>query len=260
MYFYNRFNNLLNEKNTVINDDDEEEDDDKKNEKIIKEVERGDILFISLGQQCGVAYNLENFGYKEETLPFDWIRTPNFACIVNLIENNFEGFLNKENLEYNENPEIKFYFRNKINRCEFVHECEEQDFGEIEEKYTRRISRFYDKLKTYKKIIFIRDIYRHNYSKNYIDVISLNNFNRVIKSINPDLEYLFYIIYKDDILSSKVVSSIKQQIPENIVFIQDNTYGRYWKREQFNWKRLFEMGLLYFQNRQSFHNFGLEQE
>ena len=95
-------------------------------------------------------------------------------------------------------------------------------------------------------------MYRHNYSKNYLDAKSLNHFNQVIKKINPDLEYLFLIVYKDDIISNKVVSSIQEDIPKNIIFIQDRTFGRYWKREQFNWKQLFEMALHYFDNRQSF--------
>ena len=128
-----------------------------------------DVLFISLGQQCGVAYNLEKCGFKEESLPFDWIRTPSFLSIVKLIENNFENFLNPEYLEYNKNTDIKYYFRNKLTRCEFVHECEETNFKEIEEKFQRRITRFYNKIRQNNKIIFIRDMYRHNYSKNYLD-------------------------------------------------------------------------------------------
>lgn len=233
---YNRFKNL------EIDDDED------------------DILFISLGQQCGVAYNLEKYGYKSESLPFDWIRTPNFPSIVKLIENKFSDFLNEIELEYNDNPEVKFYFRNKITRCEFVHECEETDFNTIKEKYNRRIKRFYKKLTEYKKIIFIRDIYRHNYSKNYIDAASINSFTQIIKQINKDLKFCFFIVYKEDIISNKIISSIKEKVLPNIIFIQDKTYGRYWKRDQFNWNELFEKCQYYFDNPQSFHTHELVLE
>lgn len=222
-------------------------------ENLIIENNENDILFISLGQQCGVAYNLEKFGYKEETLPFDWIRTPNFSTIVNLIENNFRDFLNPKLLSYNENDDIKYYFKNKLTKCEFVHECEEENFTNIEKKYKRRIERFYDKIKSNNRIVFIRDIYRHNYSKNYIDANSLISFNNIIKQINPELEYVFIIIYKDDIIPNKIISSLKEKIPSNIQFIKDVSYGRHWKREQINWKQIFDSALLYFDNPQSSH-------
>lgn len=202
-----------------------------------------DVLFISLGQQCGVSYNLEKYGWKGETLPFDWIRTPNFSYVVKLIETRFKDFLNPELLEYNNKEEVKFYFKNKMTKCEFVHECEDNNFSDILSKYQRRIDRFYEKIKTFNKIIFIRDIYRHNYSKNYIDSASLIDFDLIIKKINPNLKYRFVIIYRSSIIPYKIITSMKTEVSPNIIFIQDNTYERYWKREQIDWKRIFDNAL-----------------
>ena len=50
---------------------------------------------ISLGHFCAVASELDKLGFREASLPFDWIISP-LDSVIDLINNNFEDFLNPD--------------------------------------------------------------------------------------------------------------------------------------------------------------------
>ena len=49
--------------------------------------------FVSLGYFCSIAMDLDSFGLRDESLPFDWIISDSFACIIESIKNRFSAFL-----------------------------------------------------------------------------------------------------------------------------------------------------------------------
>ena len=121
-------------------------------------------LFISLGGSCDVAVKLREHNLRTEAFPFDWLLTLNHERFLELLDDDFQFFLN-ENCIF-QNPENPFILENKYYEFEFRHDwpvsltndltCHLQ---EITSKYERRIARF-RKLGEYAgKVIFIRTAY-----------------------------------------------------------------------------------------------------
>lgn len=57
-----------------------------------------DIEVISLGYRCQVALHLRFNDLRRAAYPFDWLITP-FESLYSLLENDFDGFLDEENIE-----------------------------------------------------------------------------------------------------------------------------------------------------------------
>lgn len=112
--------------------------------------------YISFGNNCAVAYQMEKLGLRQIAFPFDWILTPNLEKIIQLIDNKFQDLF--ESLEYkrlsgnfpylNEDQWIEQTSQTQrvINRkynLTFVHDFRNKDdFSIVLEKYQRRIYRF----------------------------------------------------------------------------------------------------------------------
>ena len=48
-------------------------------------------MFISLGSNCSVAYNLNKFGIRTNAYPFDWANTK-MNQLISVLENNFLNY------------------------------------------------------------------------------------------------------------------------------------------------------------------------
>ncbi|MCI6444409.1 MAG: papain-like cysteine peptidase, partial [Clostridia bacterium] len=70
----------------------------------------GQYNFISIGYFCSVASELERMGLRHESFPFDWLITENFEIVLDLIKNNFDRFLIKENLFQESNINPNYYY------------------------------------------------------------------------------------------------------------------------------------------------------
>jgi len=113
------------------------------------------MIRISLGSDCSVAYNLQRLGYRVYSFPLDWLLSKN---ITNVLREDFKDFCNPKYLK----------FCNRVNCCNisenftedthnmirvihtkyklhFLHDFIEKEINEeVEEKYERRIQRFYN--------------------------------------------------------------------------------------------------------------------
>jgi hypothetical protein len=118
-------------------------------------------------------YEIVSFGYscypklfidkiiKKETQFFDWIGSSTWS-IIKLLENNFSNFINKENYYYLKkifkphNHEFLIY--NKEYYIRFIHDGDflknTEEWKNFIDKYTRRIDRFNDLLKSEKNLLF----------------------------------------------------------------------------------------------------------
>lgn len=56
--------------------------------------------YISLGYFCSVASELEKFGLRTESSPFDWVIS-DFEGVIENIKNHFSGYLDYELLAQN---------------------------------------------------------------------------------------------------------------------------------------------------------------
>lgn len=113
-------------------------------------------IIINLGSCCQTSLQLRDHNFKREAFPFDWLLN-NFNGLCLLLEEDFKDFLNPQVLEYKSlstiypnhsvvlNKKYNFEFRHDfpLNNPKFM------DFYDLNlEKYTRRINRFYNVVKT----------------------------------------------------------------------------------------------------------------
>ena len=114
--------------------------------------------YISLGYFCSVAIELARFGIREESSPFDWLIS-DFKGVISAIEKNFEDFLTYDYLSQDKkHPNI---YRNTKYNIDFYHDfnpyCElKQQLPNVQAKYIRRITRFYESVKS--PTLFVRYI------------------------------------------------------------------------------------------------------
>lgn len=136
-------------------------------------------VFIPIGNDCSVAYNLSQLGKRQFASPFDWIRLNNIAQVIELLENDFDDFLTLEHLKIKrtvtgfpllEDDWIDLHSDTSDGRPEiinskynisFLHDFSSDNFSEelssVKEKYIRRIDRLREILKNDDIIkIFVR--------------------------------------------------------------------------------------------------------
>ncbi len=148
--------------------------------------------FISLGWYCGTAASMSKYGLRSHSGPFDWYFS-DLKGVLECMNNNFEDFLDKRNLEVMENEpkEFKdrkygFYYNHEINTCF------EDDFSEICNKYRRRIEVFKEMI--VRSTCFIRTV-RNEAEWRFIQ----NNrfyIDAVVKKYNPENEVIYVVSRK----------------------------------------------------------------
>lgn len=56
-------------------------------------------LFIPIGSNCSIAYNLSRLGLRQYSFPFDWI-TINLEDVISLISSKFSNFTDSRYLYF----------------------------------------------------------------------------------------------------------------------------------------------------------------
>ena len=116
-------------------------------------------FICSLCEACACAMYLQGTGLRTASGPFDWIAGMDFLSRAELIAAGFDGFLEKEDLVAQEwgvgnatDPNCDA-FANKRNGLLFLHDFPrnvplDDSFGNVREKYRRRIERFESRLRS----------------------------------------------------------------------------------------------------------------
>ena len=196
-------------------------------------------MILSLGNNCSIAYNL-----RKESNIFDWIKTNNFNNIANIINNEFNNFININNLIYvydtekhqliddkydeNKNNNILNVYKNIKYDLYYYHDFLSNNincFLEFEIKYKRRIKRFYNIIMNNYEIIFIRN------EINYIEKKYIQFFFETIKKINKNIIIKLYIIYHK-------YYYIDYNLDNVIIFYYKKIKTDTWKMESFDWQNL----------------------
>ncbi len=114
---------------------------------------------ISLGSFCSPALELERLGFRDGSYPFDWILSHTFKKVLDLIDTSFkEAFVPNQLYQRRDARQI---YENKLFDLIFVHdfsgyESFDRQYKNFNEKYQRRIKRFYDSI--IEPTLFIRYI------------------------------------------------------------------------------------------------------
>ncbi|MBQ7203703.1 MAG: hypothetical protein IJS03_06790 [Eubacterium sp.] len=144
---------------------------------------------ISLGFFCSVAQELEKYGFRNASYPFDWLIS-DFKGVIEVIERDFKDFLNYDYLsQMAVNPK---YYINTAYGFQFYHDFNayqplSTQLNDVRKKYNRRINRFYKNIT--KPTLFVRYIENEVEFKwieeNYIRIREL------LKSFNPNKEIVY---------------------------------------------------------------------
>ena len=161
-------------------------------------------LYISLGEDCAIAYHLALNGLREFALPFDWAIHKDTSKLIQFIRDIFADnnsiFLNPNNWKLKpikkdthivEEADTFSRFRaiHNIYKCEYPHEFDHNiNWDSFIDKYTRRINRFKDLVLYDRKIIFIR-----GYTNNELN----QDLEQCLKKYFPNFQDIKYIDYAD---------------------------------------------------------------
>ena len=168
-------------------------------------------LIVSLGEDCACTSYLRRFNLQDYSYPFDWLTKASFETRIDLIVNNFENFLIKENLvkmekpqtgadekhEYYHDKKLDFFFYHDF-ECTFEGENEEESFEKqylsVKDKYNRRINRFYRQIDKSNNILFVW------WSRDKIqpkDIIE-NGYEKLISKFKDKNVYILLIEYSPE--------------------------------------------------------------
>ena len=121
-----------------------------------------DCVF-SLGEVCFCANYLRAMRLRKFSAPFDWVAGATFAERMNMLLNNFQNFLNKEDLAYHgkrEYPEPSNIYYNRCTHVIFNHDFQllkpfDEQFEIVKKRYQRRINHLYKKISKAKKVLIV---------------------------------------------------------------------------------------------------------
>src|SRR5574344_713276 len=122
-------------------------------------------FIVGIGEDCACSTYLRKFNLQNRSYPFDWLTKAPFSNRINLILNDFQNFMNKENLhrieikdvitdtncDYYEDIETELYFYHDFAKNTPF----EISYPLVKAKYDRRISRFYEQIKKSENILFV---------------------------------------------------------------------------------------------------------
>jgi len=179
-------------------------------------IKKTESNFVPVGFNCGIAHYLREHNLRKAALPFDWNITP-LNVVGLLIESNFEGFLEKENLKFNP-AQYRQYFDEHGNTlvkkdqyitpvvCErykmlFPHDFTENgeiEFDEVSSKYKKRIERFQKLVEDKKQPVcfiyslgFPNDWQMEQYSISNVDYPNINRSD--LKALKKMLRPFFVV-------------------------------------------------------------------
>lgn len=186
-----------------------------------------DTIYIPLGLDCSIAYNLRRLNLNYYSLIFDWSYIPNILDLIDILlllqDDNFNILLDESNYEiielksnthhYNDSNYATHKLVHKKYKLQFNHEISNiSTFNDFKERYSRRVKRFMDLKNSDKKLVFIR-------LGTTKDINHLPQLNTIIENLFGEKSRLIFI----DSTEYKETTS--------------------WKREEIDWLKLLELNL-----------------
>ena len=123
--------------------------------------ERFDYI-CSIGSSCLCAQTLGTAGLRLSSGPFDWLLGPSLKGRVDVIVSDFAGWMEPGDFKFLGNPRnlIHDSYLNTRTGFKFPHEFEpgqpfEKCWPGVREKYERRIARFYERIRSSKRVLLV---------------------------------------------------------------------------------------------------------
>lgn len=121
-------------------------------------------LIVSLGEDCACSSYLRRFALQNASYPFDWLTKAPLKTRIDLIKNDFRGFLERENIYQIPHPEDSEkncdYYEDRNTDFYFYHDFPmgvdlDSSFAAVKEKYDRRIQRLYQMIESAHRVLFV---------------------------------------------------------------------------------------------------------
>lgn len=212
--------------------------------------------YISLGYFCSIASELEKFGLRTESSPFDWVIS-DFEGVIMAIQEHFAYFVNYEYLS--QNMQNRAVYMNTRYKVEFFHDFAEytslkKQLQKVQVKYGRRIDRFYKSIT--QPTLFIRYISDEEtvngvskellyIEKNYEQILALlrsfNTFNDILFIANEGVCSSTFAIYHVSKDNNDVVSrtpfcanpTLYRKFSDAEIENKQKNIARYLKKEKY---------------------------
>ena len=218
-------------------------------------------MYISLGGNCSITYQLNKYNLRNEDCPseklsntlyycpseklsntlyycpFDWAKIK-INQLINVLENNFNNYVESLQIKKYSDSHQSYIITNDYS-IQFAHEIVNIDelselnvLNNFKDKIKRRITRFQNLSSNYSdKITFIRielDVPKSNYIDNIIKLVKLikNYYSNFILKI---------------LIETNSYNTIFQEKLEYVEFIKFDSYSEDWKMDHINWSSVFEL-------------------
>ena len=205
-------------------------------------------VYISLGSTCSVAIQGQKLNQRVQAYPFDWQRTDDLDNISDAIENKFDGYISsviKKNdsnkfpymtddvFPQTNNSTIKSIIMQNKYGIKFYHDFSSDiSVDDVNQKYQRRIIRFYDTIKSTNKVFFIRD----ELKPKKISSDRIDRFMSLITKINPNCQFQMILIIHNP---EKKALDILNYKNNNVTILNDTCEFGDWTRPNVDWKNIF---------------------
>lgn len=193
-------------------------------------------LYVSLGSVCEVAHVLRACELRKAAFPFDWITSIDSEKFLEVLDSDFQDFLNEEYLygvEVDPGPLLHTYYH-----LEFLHEGDfrtpayAMNMEKLQTKYLRRVERFRQLSEYGGKVIFLRTAYSHSLDdphRYYFceDNLEINDdFSQRLYSILrrtfPSLDFTLIIINNGKSIQPNESLVEEKRLAQNLIKIRVN--------------------------------------
>jgi hypothetical protein len=217
------------------------------------------MYFISLGTNCCVAYNIKKYINKDiPTQFFDWSRT-DFKCVLYILNLrtidtifNVKNFIiDKEMYKVENNFSITLNNFVKDDLCLlYHHDIEYKDYSDLEltetltqfiNKYQKRHKRLIDLIKTSQKLCFIYYIRKTTDDSNiFFDYDDCKLFNKILISINKDIDYILVLLDTNDKEDYKYIHT-EYFLKINLKYFTNKDIELEWTFQKIDWDGVFKL-------------------
>jgi hypothetical protein len=195
------------------------------------------MVIIPIGSNCSIAYQLNKYGLRKESYPFDWC-CMNINQLIKILENDFEDFedftvqkLSINHMDYKEFYKPTYIITNKYG-VKMAHElCNLDNLDIFRETLKRRIIRFRN-INDKQEIIFIRIELKRLSQTNFE-----NKYKKLVEILNKkftNFNQKFKLIVITNVITNNYIFN------DNIhIYNCKDLYSDDWKMEHLDWLNIF---------------------
>ena len=116
-------------------------------------------FIVSLGDRCHISFQLRVNNLQNRSYPFDWLCKANVNNLIDLVNNNFQNFLDRRDLVPVGHDKYNLIVDNNRTGYKFMHDFRydtiDEDYNIMAAKYDRRFDRFNKSVNHAHSVLFV---------------------------------------------------------------------------------------------------------